>query len=195
MGVPLMVTKINKNYLEYTNWGATLKWNSDNYDVVITSPEDRTEVIVYVAAGDTTVTTSTGGDVTYTQVVPITDNIARLDTDSAVEAAKGNKNLLLVGGPAVNRLTAAVLGLEYPAYGEASTVPENAAMLKVVEDAFGGGKVALVVAGWEADNTQAACRVLQLYDKTDYASKLIGAGVKVSGTATPYEVTPLETTA
>ncbi|MCD6275047.1 MAG: S-layer protein, partial [Candidatus Aenigmarchaeota archaeon] len=113
------------------------------------------------------------------------DNIARLDTDPEIETAKTEKNLILVGGPAVNRLTAQALGLSYPSYGEASTIPENAAVIKLVNDAFTTGKVALIVAGWEAENTQAACSVLQKYDYDEYAPKLTGTAVKVTGTTSP----------
>ncbi len=161
--------------------------NADQDEVELSIPEEQVKVNVIIKGPGTTTSTTTGA--TVKSVIPIKDNIARLDTDAEVESAKGNKNMIIIGGPAVNRLTAAVLGLSYPTYGVDSTVPENAAMIKTVENAFGGGKVAYVVAGWEAANTGAACSVLQQYD--DY-SALTGTGVKVSGTATPYEVTALE---
>ncbi|RLJ00681.1 MAG: hypothetical protein DRP06_01405 [Candidatus Aenigmatarchaeota archaeon] len=161
--------------------------NADQDEVELSIPEEQVKVNVIIKGPGTTTSTTTGA--TVKSVIPIKDNIARLDTDAEVESAKGSKNMIIIGGPAVNRLTAAVLGLSYPTYGVDSTVPENAAMVKLVENAFGGGKIAYVVAGWEAANTGAACSVLQQYD--DY-SALTGTGVKVSGTATPYEVTALE---
>jgi len=177
-----------EHYVDY--YGTFVEKDAtDTHHTVYTIYYPDEQMYALVGVG-TEVTVGGGtGSATYKQVVPIKDNIARLDTDAEVESAKGNKNMILVGGPAVNRLTAAVLGLTYPAYGVDSTVPENAAMIKVVENAFGGGKVAYVVAGWEAANTQAACSVLQQYD--DY-SALTGTGVKISGTATPYEVTALQ---
>ncbi|MCK4730273.1 MAG: S-layer protein [Candidatus Aenigmarchaeota archaeon] len=166
-----------------------LNTDGDQDVLTITIPKEQMYADVYVSEITSEVSTAGGeGAVTYEQVVPIKDNIARLDTDAEVESAKGNKNMIIIGGPAVNRLTAAVLGLSYPTYGVDSTVPENAAMVKIVENAFGGGKVAYVVAGWEAANTGAACSVLQQYD----THALTGTGVKVSGTATPFEVTALE---
>ncbi len=161
--------------------------NAEQDEVELSVPEEQVKVNVVIKGPGTTTSTTTGA--TVKSVIPITDNIARLDTDAEVESAKGNKNMIIIGGPAVNRLTAAVLGLSYPTYGVDSTVPENAAMIKIVENAFGGGKVAYVVAGWEAANTGAACSVLQQYDEY---SALTGTGVKVSGTATPFEVTALE---
>lgn len=160
--------------------------NAESDEVVLSVPEDVVKINV-IFAGPETEITSADGD-TVKEVIPITDSIARLDTDAAVEAAKGSKNLILVGGPAVNMLTYQALGFSDYTYGAASGVPENAAMIKAVDDAFGGGKVALVVAGWNAANTRAACSVLQQYDEYD----LSGSAVKVSGTATPYEVEELE---
>jgi len=165
--------------------------DSDQKIATIYYPDDQMTIDVFIAPTSATVTVGGEGTVTYEEAVPIKDTIARLDTDPEVEAAKLNKNLILVGGPCVNKLTAEALGLPYPSCGAASTIPENAAMIKLVENAFGGGKVALVVAGWNAENTVAACKVLQQYD--EYAD-LKGTAVKVTGTVTP-SVSALEETA
>jgi len=67
------------------------------------------------------------------------------------------------------------------------------ARIQLINDAFTTGKVALVVAGLNAENTQAACTVLQRANtyadgtKGDY--QLTGNLMKVTGTAAPYEVT------
>jgi hypothetical protein len=164
--------------------------DSDQKIATIYYPDNQMTVDVFVAPITATVVVGGEGAVTYNEAVPIKDTIARLDIDAEVEAAKLNKNLILVGGPCVNKLTAEALGLSYPTCGAASTVPENAAMIKLIENAFGGGKVALVVAGWNAENTVAACKVLQQYD--EYA--LSGAAVKVTGTTIP-SVSALEETA
>ncbi len=86
----------------------------------------------------------------------------------------------MVGGPAVNSLTAQALGLSYPTTGAASTIPENAATLRLVSNAFGGSNSALVVAGWGADDTRNAAGVLQ--DYASHASALAGnSEVEVRG--------------
>ena len=54
-------------------------------------------------------------------------------------------------------------------------------MLKMVENAFGGTRVALVVAGWESSNTRDAATVLK--DFASYSSKLTGKSVTVSSSA------------
>jgi len=179
-------------YLDYYGTYVERDTSDEDHDLVTVWYPD-TQVYALVAIGEDPVWSTTGGtgETTYEEAVPIKDTIARLDTDPEVEAAKLNKNLILVGGPCVNKLTAEALGLPYPSCGAASTIPENAAMIKLVENAFGGGKVALVVAGWNAENTVAACKVLQQYD--EYAD-LEGTAVKVTGTVTPT-VSELEETA
>jgi len=77
-----------------------------------------------------------------------------LTTDSG---ASSYDNIVLVGGPCVNTLTAQYMGLSANACGAASTIAENSAVIKLVED---GSKTALIVAGWEkADTARAATTV------------------------------------
>jgi hypothetical protein len=71
--------------------------------------------------------------------------------------ASAYDNLILVGGPCVNSLTAEYMGLTYPACESASTIPENQAIIKLVEM---NGKSALIVAGWEQADTQRAASKL-----------------------------------
>jgi len=177
----------NDKVTHYVDYYGTfvVKDTSDSDHTIYTLYYPDEQMYALVGAGSEVSVGGGTGTTTYEQVVPIMDNIARLDTDPEIETAKTEKNLILVGGPAVNRLTAQALGLSYPSYGEASTIPENAAVIKLVNDAFTTGKVALIVAGWEAENTQAACSVLQKYDYDEYAPKLTGTAVKVTGTTSP----------
>jgi len=136
--------------------------------------------------------TGTGaGSISYTSYpsVPITSTIAKLDSE--IGATEKAKNLITVGGPCVNSVTADALGLTYPSCGVSSTIPENQGLVKVVDSPYaeGTGKVVVVVAGWEAPNTRAACSVLQLYD-----TKLAGvtaSAVTVTGTVGAPSVTPV----
>lgn len=136
--------------------------------------------------------TGTGaGSISYTSYpsIPITSTIAKLDSE--IGATEKGKNLVTVGGPCVNSVTADALGLTYPSCGVSSTIPENQGLVKVVDSPYseGTGKVVVVVAGWEAANTRAACSVLQLYD-----TKLAGvtaSAVTVTGTVGAPSVTPV----
>jgi hypothetical protein len=130
-----------------------------------------------------------GSTVSYASYpsIPITSAVAKLDTE--ITATEKAKNLVVVGGPCVNTVAAAALGLTYPACGASSTIPQSAALIKVVDSPYteGTGKVVLVVAGWEAANTRAATAVLQQYN-----TKLAGvtaSSVQVTGTVGSPTVT------
>ena len=116
---------------------------------------------------------------TVNKIAAITSAVAKLDTE--VTTAEKAKHLVLVGGPAVNRLAAEALGKTYPAKGAASGITENTAIIQAVDDIFAKGKVALVVAGWEADNTRIATSVLQNYGV--HLKGVVGSKVTITGTA------------
>ncbi|MBI4894407.1 MAG: S-layer protein [Candidatus Aenigmarchaeota archaeon] len=148
---------------------------SDKYKMSVPSEFGSNDFQVFVTIGGsgTSSTSSSGGKT----LVPITTSITKLDTE--IGAAEKAKNLVLVGGPAVNRLTAEAMGLAYPAYGSASGITEGTAMISVISDAFTTGKAAVIVAGYEAENTRLATSVLQ-----QAATKLAGvsaSSVTVTG--------------
>lgn len=105
-----------------------------------------------------------GDSVTYDSFpsIPITSAVAKLDSE--IGAAEKAKNIISVGGSCVNSITAEALGLTYPTCGADSTIPEDKALISVVDDAFTADKVVVVVAGWEATNTRTASTVLQQFD-------------------------------
>jgi hypothetical protein len=108
--------------------------------------------------------------------------IARLDTEVSNPAAQ---NIIAVGGPAVNRLTAQALGLTYPTSGQpgadALGIGAGEGTLMLIDNAFGGTNVALVVAGYDAQNTRDAAEVLQ--DFSSYSAQLTGDQVIVRSEA------------
>jgi len=99
---------------------------------------------------------------------------------------------VLVGGPAVNRLTATALGLTYPTYGGSGLLPfaEGEGYIALVDGVVETGKYAVVVAGWEAADTRDATSVLQQYDS--FLEQLNGnMAVKVTGVSAS-EITAVE---
>lgn len=119
---------------------------------------------------------------TYNEAVPVTSAIALLDKE--VTSAHKAKHIVTVGGPCVNRITAEALGLTYPACGTASTIPENKAVIQVLDDKFATGKTVTVVAGWAAENTRTAASVLQQYAtllKGQTASKVVVTSATSAG--------------
>ena len=96
--------------------GSNVEDDLDNDKVVLFVPNDRTQAVVSIGAGS-----QVTGDAV---VEPV------LTTESG---ASGYSNLILVGGPCVNSLTADYMGLTYPACEGASTITEDKAVIKLVE--------------------------------------------------------------
>ena len=186
-GDSIVTTDIRYNNTDISGWkedtrterGLILKsyYDTDSADEFSFSiPGDITDYDVEVIVSGTGSTVSTTGGTTVVNSVAGV-SVIKLDSEITDPASK---NLILVGGPAVNSLTAQALGLSYPTTGAASTIPENAATLRMVSNAFGGSNSALVVAGWGADDTRNAASVLQ--DYSSHASALAGnSEVEVRG--------------
>jgi hypothetical protein len=95
-------------------------------------------------------------------------------------------NIISVGGPCINSITAELMGLEYPACRKDSGMEPGEGIIKLYEN---GDKVALVVAGWEAEDTTRATRILADYKKYQETGQLEGDEVKITGTsATDFRV-------
>jgi hypothetical protein len=109
-----------------------------------------------------------GDTITYTSYpsVPISSALAKLDTE-LTDADKAS-NLIAVGGPAVNRVSADALELTYPTYGQdaadALGITEGEGAIMAVDSPYATGKVVLVVAGWDVTATRAASTALQQFD-------------------------------
>jgi hypothetical protein len=63
----------------------------------------------------------------------------------------GNEDMIVVGGPAVNRVAADLLGMSYPAYREESGLMEGDAVIRYFE-----AENSVLVYGWESGDTRAA---------------------------------------
>ena len=117
---------------------------------------------LYVMTPEGTVSASAaaGDETTADTVLPITTDIVKLDSEYS-EMANIADDVIIVGGPAVNKVAAWLLGVTFPAYGADSGIPENKALVKVVADAFTEGNTAVLVAGWNAADTDFAAQVIQ----------------------------------
>lgn len=172
------------------NWeGTTIGTKDENhrtkYGIVIKDPKsagasDRVEFMIpgdqvqaNVVIKGVSSTTTPGGSGNALATYDLAPS-GVLDTQVTTAA---DNNLILVGGPAVNKLSAQFLGVTYPAYGEASGLKQGEAILSMKAN---GEKVALIVAGWEGEDTQRAAGVLKNYEA--YKGKLMGSEVKVTGT-------------
>ncbi|MBD3155242.1 MAG: S-layer protein [Candidatus Aenigmarchaeota archaeon] len=145
-------------------------------EVVLRVPQEQVFAKIVVKGPSTTVTSSTSG--TVKKVVPVTNAVAKLDTEVSLPVGK---NLVLVGGPAVNRLTAQAMGLDYPTYGGSGLLPfsEGEGYIALYDSGLESGKYAVVVAGWAAGDTRNAASVLQQFGS--FNSQLDGnVAVKVT---------------
>jgi S-layer protein (TIGR01564 family) len=145
--------------------------------LTITIPEEQVQAMVYVTGGDSSASTASGKKKTQYEVQKIEVGAAVQDEDVAdVEA----QNIITVGGPCANKVSAALMDISNaaPACYEDFPVEEGQGIIKMVDS---GSKVALVVAGYSAADTRKAAQVLANYE--DYAADLKGKSeVVVSGT-------------
>jgi hypothetical protein len=147
--------------------------NEDDNSVVIEFPKAEVYGNVFVAPIVATVSTAASGIPTYT-LSKLNVGSAKLDSEIS---DVGANNLIVVGGPCANKVSAQVLGKTFPACGADSGIAAGTAVIKAV--AQSSGNVALVVAGYDAVDTRRATRVLANYDQ--YA--LSGSEVTVTGTS------------
>lgn len=165
-----------------TLYGALFEHMDEDDDadsLLIEYPLEQREALVFVTTGDTTATKSSGadGDLTVTEVTKIEVGAAQLA--SAVAGEEKNHNLILVGGPCANAAARAVTGVTMDMCAEGFT--EGKAKVKMYDDTMGmaSGKVALLVAGYSAEDTRRAAKVVANYDEYE----LSGMEVEVSGTS------------
>ncbi|MBU2560673.1 MAG: hypothetical protein KKD17_00085 [Nanoarchaeota archaeon] len=172
-----------------TDYGVLIKETNEDNDpdsLTITYPKAQLLPQAFVTFEKTV--TMEGGAGTITVERP-----QRIEIGSAVLASQVSDptaaNIVTVGGPCINSVTAEIMGLTYPACGADSGFGEGEGIVKLYES---GEKVAIVVAGWEAEDTTRATRVLADYKTYQEAGKLVGTEVKVTGTsATEFTVTPV----
>ncbi len=150
-------------YAEYTSSSGSNKVN-------LYYPSAAASYNVYFGPATAT-TTTTGG--TKTQTVNVW-NVGTAKLDSEVADIKA-QNAIIIGGPCANTAAAAIMGSPSPC-GKDFT--EGKAMVKLYENA---GKVAMLVAGYNAEDTRRASRVASQWSK--YASSMKGAEVTVTGTS------------
>ncbi len=148
-------TDIFRNIV-YSALATEIMWDksADQYDVVLTYHGDETRVQLYVSAPETTVTSTIGG-------ATLGDVLVKDTEISSVSS----KNLVIVGGSCINSVAAKVLGVAQHTCGAAFTsatgIGSGEFLIKGVSGAYTTGKIALVVAGYEAADTVNAATYLR----------------------------------
>lgn len=171
------------------------KSNGASDRVKLEVPNDEVFATVIVSGPETKVTEAEGA--TIKKVIPIEISIAKLDTEVGENPGK---HLILIGDAAVNSLSAEVMGLSYPTYGASGLFPfsEGEAIIKLYDGVIEEGFVALLVAGWDAEDTRNACSVMQQYgtfaEQLDENEAVIVTSISAAGITAYAEPTPTNTT-
>ena len=152
----------NVGYIE-SEVSSKIMEDDDNEAVTIIYPGEETYGAFFIGSKASKAITKANGEENVVLGKKIEVGAAVLDTSLSIYT---NQNLIVVGGPAINRAAASLLGKQYPAYGTDSGITENSGIIKLIEQT--NGNVALIVAGWEAGDTQRACRVLAEHNQYDF---------------------------
>jgi len=162
-------------YLDY--YGTYMKVDAtddDHTKVYIYYPDNQLTFDVLIAEEQVTITTGTGeatgcvelGDVTYA------------DTEVEGNTEILGKNLVVIGGSAVNKIAAQLLGVDFPTYGSELNLEgfgEGKAYVKMYDNPWGTGKVALLIMGWEGPDTKGAANQL-VEGKLSGTEQILSAG-------------------
>ena len=140
--------------------------NNNADELTLSIPQQQRLAQVYVTLGQTSSVAGAAGSAD--KVNPIAVGLAVQDKDAP---AVGTENLIVVGGPCANTVAATLMGSPSNC---AEGFEAGKASIKSFENS---GKVAILVAGYSAQDTQGASRVLAAYK--DYASSLKGSEVEV----------------
>lgn len=144
----------------YSALATALDWDKsgDQYSLTLTYHGDESYGEVWLTAPETTVTGGTGG--TSGTSTPLGEILVKDTEVSSVSS----KNLIIVGGSCINSAAATALGVASHTCGAAFTtatgVGSGQFLIKGVSGAFTTGKIALVVAGYEAADTVNAAKYL-----------------------------------
>ncbi|MBD3318277.1 S-layer protein, partial [Candidatus Woesearchaeota archaeon] len=146
--------------------------DNDFDDITMKIPAQQVRPGVYLTVGETEILGSViSGELGELTTQPIKVNPAKLDSEVSGGLTGPGTNMILVGGPCANDLAKEFMG--NPA-NCAEGFEEGKGIAKVMD--LSNGKVALLVAGYSAEDTRAAAKVLANYK--DYP--LSGTEVEVT---------------
>jgi len=145
-------------YEDYTVYGTKVVFNKeDQGKVEVYYPDEQLTVNAYITEKGQRISVPTGGGAV--------GNLIVLDSDLTPELKA--KNLIVIGGSAVNRVAAELLGLRYPTYGDSEewkkateVTEEGQAIVKLLDNPYTTGKQALLVAGWSGSDTRRAAKAV-----------------------------------
>ncbi|MCK5039356.1 MAG: S-layer protein [Candidatus Aenigmarchaeota archaeon] len=166
-----------------TVYGTMVVYDSSSQGkVTLTYPDTQTYANLYLS--EVAVETPSASSTDAIAHLSLTaDGVARLASDASVAADKLEKNVVLVGGPAINSLVEELATAEKTpdvTYYRDETKEgslKGKALIQVIDNAFADGMAAIVVSGYEADQTRAASLKLATEEMSGTAVELEGSEV------------------
>nr|NIO22661.1 S-layer protein [Candidatus Aenigmarchaeota archaeon]NIQ17776.1 S-layer protein [Candidatus Aenigmarchaeota archaeon]NIS73096.1 S-layer protein [Candidatus Aenigmarchaeota archaeon] len=149
------------HYLSY--YGTYVVHDSDADSATLYYPGNRPAYANVAVGGDPVISTTAGAaGGTYNEAVPVTNPVAKVASEISQSSAL-NQDIILVGGPCANSIVETLLAeawektnaCDYWLSGEDADLAAGNGVIKVVEDVFGSGQKALIVAGTNAEDTRA----------------------------------------
>jgi hypothetical protein len=155
----------NNEWKYVTNYGSYMYITGDNNgknNVEINNPGTRAAP-ANIAIGTNPVITTTAGAAggTYNAAIPITNPVAKFASEITADSTL-DKNIVFVGGPCANDLVKTLLNdawnttnsCDYWLNTHETLKNSGNGLIKIVEDVFGSGKKALIVAGTYGSDTR-----------------------------------------
>lgn len=149
---------------------------SDQQKATVSYPDEQVEAMIYLAEGEAMIgggNSGALGDIVY---------------DASEVSSVSNKNLIVLGGSCINTVAAQLLGSSSPLCGAAFTaetqVGTGSFLIQSFESPWNSNKIALLVAGYEAEDTINAANAL----KSNTVDTMVGK--KYTGT-TATSLTPV----
>jgi len=161
-----------------TRYGTFVKYNSqDNDKVEIYYPDEQMVAEVLFASEAATITPGTEA---------VATGKIEIFKDTEADSFR-DRHLIVIGGSCINQVAAKILDSDVPLCGDDFTaktrVSAGGYIIKVVESPYNDKKIAMLVAGYHAADTQNAVRALSTTTRTD------------KGTEETYPVVSTTTTA
>ena len=145
--------------LDLANWGALFtRDTAEDESVSLEYPEEEVVGKAYVSEELATIPELIPGYAGGAAMGAYDDEIATVQ----------DMNLISVGGSGINSVSADLLGLDYPTYGDEQAWIDatgvdalGKAMIQIIASPYAEGKYAMVVAGYEDADTARAAKVLR----------------------------------
>lgn len=156
-------------------WGTVVTTDkpssADQYPVTISYPQNQVMANVYVAEEAASITGSggSGGSTSLGEIIVADSEYLQVAT----------KNLIVIGGSCINEVAASLLESDSPICGssfeDATGVGDGSFLIQTFESPFADSRVATLVAGYDADDTENAATYLRTQTvMTDIGKKYIG---------------------